>query len=313
MTGDVATGDVATGAEALPLSLGPDLHTRAPQWVLPKGATDTHFHVFGPQDRFPFSPRRRYDAPDAPIEQWWAMAAVCGIDRGVAVTGSVHGSDNAPIIDAIARSDGRLRGVAKVDADTPYSELEQMKAAGVVGARFSILSDRSGTIDEVQRAAPVLAELGWSMDLHLSADALLENEAIVRGLPVPVVIDHMANLRPSDGLDHPAMQLLLDLVATGNVWVKVAAVHKRSAIHRADVAEGATPYTDVVERARVLVERAPDRVLWGTDYPHANIYDPRETPNEGDLLDVLALYAPDDQSRQKLLVDNPAQLYGFDV
>lgn len=299
----------ADTGKPLPQALPPNAATRKPSWDVPVGATDTHFHVFGPKHKFPYSPRRRYDAPDAPFEQWQRTAAVCGITRGVAVTGSVHNHDNAPMLDALARSSGSLKGVAKINRDMSKQELLRMRDLGVVGARFSMLEDRQGTIDEIKWAAPVLETLGWSMELHVSPESLLANEKTIRSLSVPVVFDHMANLRPSDGLEHPAMQLLLDLLGSGEYWTKIAAVHKLSTIMLADAPPGQLPYTDMVERARLLVERVPDRLLWGTDYPHGNIYDAERIPNDGDLIDLVPRYATTPEARQKLLVDNPTKCY----
>jgi 2-pyrone-4,6-dicarboxylate lactonase len=280
-------------------------------WTLPEGATDTHFHVFGPVSRFPYAESRRYEAPEAPYGQWRAMADTTGMSRGVVVQSSVHGRDNAAMVNAVEQGGGSLRGVAVISPSTPVAELHALADAGVVGARFSILGDRPGSIAEIEWAGPVLARLGWSLDLHISPQALVDHEAVIRSLPVPVVIDHMANLKPADGLGHRAMLVMLELLREDTFWVKIAAVHKRSAIQAEDAADGVRPYADVVPRARALVEAAPDQVLWGTDYPHANIFDPGGIPNEGDLIDLIPEYATTDAHRRRLLVDNPARLYGF--
>lgn len=302
---------IADSNGALPEALPPRSDTRPPTWTLPDGATDTHFHVFGPTATFPFSPKRRYDAPEAPFEQWQHMASICGLTRGVVVQGSIHGSDNAAIVDAIARGDGSIKGIAKISREMSRDDLVRLRDAGVVGARFSILEDRPGTVDDIVWAAPLLESLGWSIDLHLSPRALLQNETIIRSLQIPVVIDHLAKLRPRDGVDHPAMELLLHLLEDERFWVKIASVQKSSDLQPDDAPAGTLPYTDMVPLARAAVANAPDRVLWGSDYPHGNIYDARKIPNEGDLLDIIPEFAPDPVQRRKLLVDNPARLYGF--
>ena len=301
----VPTGEEGRRPEALP----PQPDTRAPSWALPQGATDTHFHVIGPRSCFEYADSRRYEVAEAPYEMWRRMADVTGIERGVVVQSSVHGGDNSAMMHALGQAGGALRGIAVISPRTPTADLHAMADSGVVGARFSVLDDRHGSIAEIEWAGPVLADLGWSIDLHISPQALLDHEPVIRALPVPVVVDHMANLRPADGLDHPAMDLLLALLRRESFWVKIAAVHKRSAIQASEAPPGTRPYADVIERARALIEAAPDQVLWGTDYPHANIFDAGAVPNEGDLLDLVPEYAPDDTYRRRLLVDNPVRLY----
>src|SRR5690606_22554254 len=184
--------------------------------------TDAHFHVFGPPHRFPYSPARRYEPPAAPFEHWEMMAAICGIRRGVVVQPTAHGVDNAAILDAVARSGGRLKALANIDATVSDETLAELGAAGVVGVRFSLMSDRAGATADIEAAIPRIAKLGWSLDLHIEPRFLLANEAFIRSIPVPVTIDHIARVRPADGLDQPAMALLLDLLRNDRFWVKLS-------------------------------------------------------------------------------------------
>jgi 2-pyrone-4,6-dicarboxylate lactonase len=291
--------------------LPPDPNTRKPSFTLPLGACDTHFHIFGPPDEFPFASTRQYTPPAAPLEHYLQMAGILGIPRGVVVQPSVHGFDNAVTLDAIKRSNGRFRGVARIDDSTPREELKRLNDAGVCGARFNLLNRPQGNVKlaTFDRAVEHIADFDWSVDLHIDPKNLLEQEKRVRTLPLRVVIDHMARVNPADGLDQPAFQLLLDLVKDKKFWVKLTGADKlcSSNVH----SYFGLPFIDVVPFARALIAAAPDRVIWGTDWPHSNNFLPGKTPNDGDLLDLLAAFAPEESARQKILVDNPSALYGF--
>lgn len=297
-------------SKPLPVSLPFDPNPRPPCTPLPPGACDTHFHVFGPPNLFPFAATRRYEPPAAPIEYYHAMQRVTGLERGVVVQPSAHGLDPAAMLDAIARSDGRLKGVVNIDARTSDAELDRLKAAGVVGARFSLMSDRPGDRAAIELAIPRLQRLGWSLDLHIEAEHLLANEAFIRALPITTVIDHMGRPEPSHGLHQPAFRLVLDLARDPRFWIKVSALDKLSDTPLANVPDG-IPFRDTIPFAKAVIAAAPDRVLWGSDWPHGNTFQSGTVPNEGSLLDLLAEIAPDQFARQRILVDNPARLYGF--
>ncbi len=296
--------------EPLPVALPPDPNTRPPHWVLPEGACDTHFHVFGPPDRFPFAATRRYEPPAAPIEHYWNVQRITGLSRAVAVQPTAHGTDNRAVLDAVARSGGGMRAVVCIDAETGDAELRAMKAAGVRGARFSLMSDRPGSRDAIAGELKRIEALDWSLVLHIEPRYLLAHEDFIRALPVPTVIDHMARIDPGAGLAQPAFELLLDLLGDARFWTKICCVDKISTRPEAHV-EAGLPFADVIPFARAAIAAAPDRVIWGSDWPHGNTFAPGRTPNEGDLLDLLAEMAPDDASRRAILVDNPARLYGF--
>lgn len=291
-------------------ALPPDPNPRKPGFEMPPGACDTHFHIFGLPHIFPFAETRRYTPTPAPLEHYLMMQDAVGLTRGVVVQPTAHGVDNAVTLDAIARSGGRLKGVANIDATLGDEILEELKAGGICGARFNLMSDRAGSTEDIVRELPRLERLGWSLDLHVDIEHMVAHADFIRGLPVPVVIDHMARPDPAAGVDQPNMGLLLDLIADQRFWVKISGADKMSADRRAHVEDG-LPYMDVTPFARAVIGAIPERVIWGSDWPHSNIFTPGHIANDGDMLDLLAEYAPDEAVRNRILVDNPARLYGF--
>jgi len=287
-----------------------DPNPRPPRWTLPDNACDTHFHVFGPPNRFPYAETRRYEPPAGPIEYYWEMQKITGLSRAIAVQPTAHGFDNSAILDAVARSGGRMKAVCNFDETTPDEELARLNESGVVGARFSLMSDRAGSCETIEKAIERMLPLGWSFDLHIEPAHLLENEKFVRELPITTVIDHLGRIDPGAGLDQPAFQLVLDLLRGERFWTKICSADKLSRFPVANVPDG-IPFKDVIPFARAVIEAAPDRVIWGTDWPHGNTFVPGRVPNEGALLDLLGEIAPDADTRRRILVDNPARLYGF--
>ena len=290
----------------------PDPNPRKPGFILPPNSCDTHFHIFGPPEQFSFASTRQYTPPAAPLEHYLNMMAVIGIDRGVVVQPSVHGLDNSLTLDAIERAGGRFRGIARVDDKTTRSELQRLHEGGIRGVRFNLLDRPRGNVatDVFDRVVERIVELSWSVDLHIDPKNLLEQENRIRSLPMPVVFDHLARINPAEGLNQPAFQLLLDLLKKDHFWVKVSGADK---VCKTTVSSyRGLPYIEVVPFARAVIEAAPDRVIWGTDWPHSNIFLPGKTPNDGDLLDLLLEFAPAENIRRKILVDNPAALYGFE-
>lgn len=294
----------------LPVALPFDPNPRAPRTPLPPGACDTHFHVFGPPNVFAYAPTRRYEPPAAPIEYYFAMQRATGLERGVVVQPSAHGLDCTAMLDAMARAKDRLKGVVNISAQTTDAELERYAAAGVVGARFSLMSDRPGDRTAIEAALPRLSRLGWSLDLHIEAEHLLAHEAFIRSLSVPTVIDHMARPEPAHGLEQPGFRLVLDLARDERFWFKISALDKITDQPAASVPDG-VPFKDTIPFARAVIAAAPDRVLWGSDWPHGNTFEPGTVPNDGTLLDLLAEIAGDRTTLRRILVDNPARLYGF--
>ena len=294
----------------VPVSLPPDPNTRAPRWTVPKGACDTHAHIFGPPHLFPYCDRRRYTPPAAPVEHYRNMQSITGLSRAVFVTPTAHGYDNRVILDAIAKMGSSARGIANIDSSFDAKALQALAEGGIRGARFHLMKDRPGSEEHLSEHLPVLQSLGWVLDLHVDPVDLIAHERFIRAIPTVTVIDHMARVRGSDGLRQPAFTLLLDLIKDDRFWVKICSFDKISAVPQAHV-EGRLPFMDMVPFAQAVIEAAPGRVIWGTDWPHGNTFTPGRTPNEGDLLDLLAEIAPDNAVRERILVDNPARLFGF--
>jgi 2-pyrone-4,6-dicarboxylate lactonase len=296
----------------MPYCYPPDPNTRKPTFTPPPNSCDTHFHVFGPPETFPFLSTHEYTPPAAPLEHYLKMRAVIGIERAVVVQPSVHGLDNSATLDAIRNSGGSFRGVARIDERTPRSELARLHGGGIRGVRFNLLDRPRGNVQlhVLDRCVEHIVEFGWSVDLHIDMKNLLEQENRIRAMPVPVVLDHIARVRPDAGQRQPGFQLLLELLQLNHVWVKVSGADKicETMVHE----YFGLPFVEVIPYAQAVIAVAPDRVIWGTDWPHSNNFAPGHTPNDGDLLDLLAAFAPDENVRQKILVDNPAALYGFE-
>ena len=276
---------------------------RTPRLKLPRGACDTHFHVFGPQQRFPFAPERSYTPTcDAPKETLFAMHKQMGIERGVVVQSAAHGFDNSAAADLIAARPQRYRGVALVRAATGTLELARLHAQGFRGARFHYMDHLGGgdPIDAVLAMAPRLADIGWHLQIHLAGARIAELAPALKRSPVPVVIDHMGRIDASRGTQSAEFQALLALLQAKHVWVKVSGAER--------ISRESAPWGDAVPFARKLVAEVGDRTLWGTDWPHPNL---AFVPDDGDLADLIGEYAPSEAERQRLLIDNPQRLYGF--
>ena len=282
---------------------GPDPAPRRPSYRAPSRSCDTHCHVYGPVDRYPYAATRPYTPPEAPFAALQALHARIGVERGVIVNATPYGRDNQVVIDAIAQSNGRYRGVGTVDDRMTDRELEALAAGGLAGCRFTFLSRLGGRPDmgAFDRTLERIAPLGWHVDLYLDAKSLEELAPRLETLPVPYVIDHMGLVDASAGLNQPAFQSLLDLLGRDEkCWMKITGPER--------ISRTGPPFHDAVPYAQALIAAAPDRVLWGTDWPHPNA---PFMPNDGDLADLVPRYATDETLRRRLLVDNPARLYAF--
>ncbi|WP_411705982.1 amidohydrolase family protein [Edaphovirga cremea] len=282
----------------------PDPHPIKPKMTLPAGACDAHCHVFGPGSRFPYGASRKYTPDDAPFEQLLALHDWLGISRAVIVQASCHGTDNSAMLDAIARSGGRYMGVGMVNGSESDAELERLHAGGVRGVRFNFVQHLGGAPDLptffsiLQR----VKALGWHVVLHLDAQDILTYEDTIGKIDLPFIIDHMGRAKTAQGLEQQPFQQLLQLMRDNPLaWVKVSSSERISA--------GVRPFNDAIPFAQALIETAPDRVLWGTDWPHPNISN--DMPNDGELVNLMLDFCQDEGLRNKLLVENPARLYGF--
>jgi predicted TIM-barrel fold metal-dependent hydrolase len=284
--------------------LPPDPHPITPAAILPPGACDAHCHVFGPAALFPYAPDRSYTPPDAPVEALRALHAKLGISRAVIVHASCHGTDNTVTLAAIASSNGAYRGVANVEPDITDAELERLHAGGIRGIRFNFVKHLGGVPDAsvIETMSRRIAPLGWHIVLHFDAENIPEQQEMLSKITVPFVIDHMGRVRAELGLEQRPFQLLLDLMRTNPLaWVKICGAERVSA--------GKRPFRDAIPFAQALIATAPDRLLWGTDWPHPNIS--KDMPNDGELVDLFYQFTDNEQVRHQILVDNPARLYGF--
>lgn len=276
--------------------------TRKPRFTMPAGACDAHCHIFGPGAVFPYAPDRAYTPPDAPFEALVRLHEKLGLARAVIVHASCHGADMRATLDGIARSGGRFRGTAIIDESYGDAEFQRMHEGGIRGVRFNFVQHLGGRPDLAffRRTVDRLKAMGWHLILHLDATDLVEFADLFRKVPVPMVIDHMGRVVAKDGLEQKPFKVLLDFMRNDNTWVKVCGAERVSSL--------GPPFTDAVPFAQALIAAAPDRILWGTDWPHPNV---KHMPNDGDLVDLIPLMAPDPALQRKILVDNPARLYGF--
>jgi 2-pyrone-4,6-dicarboxylate lactonase len=274
-----------------------------PVFQAPAGAVDAHCHVFGPGEIFPYAPERKYTPTDASKEQLWALRDFLGFARNVIVQGTCHGADNRALVDALRSSAGRARGVATVRRAVSDAELRDLHDAGVRGVRFNFVKRLVDVTprDELLEIAARVAPLGWHVVVYFEAQDLPELAPFIGSLPTVVVVDHMGRPDVGRAVDGPEFAGFLDFMRDNrNVWSKVSGAERLSLV-------GAPGYADFVPFARRVVETFPDRVLWGTDWPHPNLKS--HVPDDGDLVDLLPQIAPTPDLQRGLLVDNPQRLY----
>ena len=288
----------------IPTCKAPDPNTRTPKFKAPPGATDAHCHIFGPGDRYPYAEDRTYTPPDAPLSRFKELQAQLGLERAVLVNASCHGSDNTVIVDAIAQSGGKYRGVANSDDSFTDKTFETLHAQGFRGVRFNFVKHLGGVPDmgEFWRTIDRVKPLGWHVDLHFDAVDIPSSQDFINKLPIPFIIDHMGRVPTKDGLEQAPFKALLDLAKNNEkCWVKISGAER--------ISSAGPPFTDAAPFAQALIKVAADRLLWGTDWPHPNIS--KHMPNDGDLVDLVPLFAPDAATQKLILVDNPHRLYQF--
>jgi predicted TIM-barrel fold metal-dependent hydrolase len=288
----------------IPSCKAPDPNTHKPEYRPPAGACDAHCHIFGPGDKYPYAADRTYTPPDAPLSRFKELQSILGLERAVLVNASCHGSDNTVIVDAIAQSGGKYRGVANSDDSFTERDFQKLHDAGFRGVRFNFVKHLGGMPDlgEFHRTLERIKPFGWHIDLHFDAGDLLEHDALIKSLPVPFIIDHMGRVPTKAGLEQEPFKRLLELARNNEkCWVKISGAER--------ISSNGPPFTDAVPFAQALIEAAPDRILWGTDWPHPNIA--KHMPNDGDLVDLVPLMMPDPAMQQRILVDNPHRLYQF--
>ena len=282
----------------------------APRFALPPGSVDAHCHVFGPGAEFPFAPERKYTPCDAGKAQLFALRDRLGFARNVIVQATCHGADNSAMADACRASGGRARGVATVRRDVTDAALAELHAAGVRAVRFNFLRRLVDFTprDELAEIARRVQPLGWHVVVYFEARDLPELVDFFTELPTTVVIDHLGRPDVTKSIDGPEFGLFLDLMRRhANIWTKVSCPERLSVVGPPALDGQRNAYRDVVPFARRVVESFPDRVLWGTDWPHPNLKD--HMPDDGLLVDFIPHIARTPELQQKLLVANPMRLY----
>ena len=281
-----------------------------PRFRLPAGSVDAHCHVFGPGAEFPFAPERKYTPCDASKAELFALRDRLGLARNVIVQATCHGADNSAMVDACLSSGGAARGVATVRRDIGDDELKRLDQAGVRGVRFNFvrrLVDFTPK-DELMEVAGRVARLGWHIVVYFEAADLFDLWDFFTALPTTVVVDHMGRPDVTESIDGPEFSLFLRFMREHeNVWSKVSCPERLSVSGPPALNGEQNAYRDVVPFARLLVEEFPDRVLWGTDWPHPNLKG--HMPDDGLLVDFIPYIATTPQLQRKLLIDNPMRLY----
>jgi 2-pyrone-4,6-dicarboxylate lactonase len=291
----------------IPVCLSPDRNPRKPDILLPEGSVDTHIHIFEPA--YDFTLDRGYTPPEATLEQLRDMHDAIGVDRVVFTQPSVYGTDNAAMMDGVdklnAQAPGTARAVVSCNADITDPEIEAFDARGARGLRFNM--DNAGGMSVTVADLPALAEriapFGWHMEFLFAGSELDNLAPVFSELPVPVSIAHFAyQTVPAGGVEADGFQLMLDMVKDGNTWIKISGANRVSA-------SGMPPFDDVKPMAEALISANEHRIVWGTDWPHPNIFD--EVVNDADLVNTLGDWVADETLRRKVLVENPTSLYRF--
>jgi D-galactarolactone isomerase len=265
----------------------------------PPGSCDCHIHIY--DERYPLAPTATFKPPHAPVPQYRDVQTALGLERAVVIQPSGYGLDNRCTLDAMAQLGGAARAVVVIPPDTPDAELERLHNLGVRGVRYLMLMKPVMTWDSLQAMAGRIAPLGWHIDLQFDGREFAQHEAMLAKLPCDLVIDHNGKFLEPVAVDDPAFRSLLRLVDSGDVWVKLSAPYETSK-------SGPPEYPDVSALARALVKANPERCLWASNWPHPN-QDP--APSSAAMLDLLWRWVDDDATREKILVANPAALYGF--
>ncbi|MEM8551632.1 MAG: amidohydrolase family protein [Pseudomonadota bacterium] len=289
----------------IPLCQAPDPNPRPPHFKVPEGACDTHAHIFPSDARHRFNPARSYTPPDASLERFIALQDTLGMRTAVLTQPSVYGVDNTVILDAVAQYPQRLKAVVAVGEDVSDDELKRLGAAGAVGTRVNVVDGGGMPFEDfeaVRRFTHRIADLGWHLELLAHVHDFEDIHAALGDLPVPVVFGHLGYMPTRLGVAHPRFTAFIKELEKGNTWVKLSGAYRISAA-------SAPPYTDVVPFAQALIAANPERVVWGTDWPHPK--HEGTMPNDGYLLDQMTDWTQDEETIAQILVHNPAKLYGF--
>ena len=291
-----------------PVVAPPDFHPRQPKIGFPPLACDSHAHICGPIARYPYYARRIYTPADTLLPDYEHMLKTIGVQRAALVQGSIYGTDNTVLLEALKAGNGRYRGVAVVAPDVSETELRRLHDAGVRGARMNIVDtkDNKGMLPmaTLLPLAKKIKPFGWHVEFLLHVDEFPDLDKLLEDFPVDVSFGHLGYMRTDKPIATPGFQALLRLLKTGKAWVKLTAPYR--------ISPNAMPHADVIPFAHALVEANADRILWGSDWGHIMLNWKIAMPNDGDIADLLSAWVPDEATRKKILVDNPARLYGFE-
>lgn len=288
----------AGGAPACP---GFDPHPRLPQTKLPPLACDTHHHIFGPYAKYPMQAERSYTPPEATLADYRRLCQAVGIERSVLVHPSIYGSDLSSLLDTLEACRDWMRGVAVIGESIDDASLERLDRAGVRGVRFNALFKGGTPLAKARAIGARIARYGWHVQLLIDLAAHPAFYQDWKDFPVPVVVDHMGHMAAGRGVAAPGFQGLLRLLAEGRCWVKLSGPYRISALGQ--------PYPDTLPFVQALLKANPEQLVWGSDWPHPAV---ALMPNDGDLVGLIPVWLPTEDLRERVLVRNPARLYGFD-
>jgi 2-pyrone-4,6-dicarboxylate lactonase len=285
------------------LTQGPDPHPRKPKLKVPPGACDAHIHLFGPSDKYPFADISPYTSRDALPEDLFALQDVLGLSTAVIVSPGGYSRDTTMLTDVLTKHPKRFRGIALMPDEASAAEFARLGKLGVRGLRM--MSTRRGPhVPHLDPANAARAhEHGWHVQFYPEGTDIVEYADKLLALPNDIVLDHFASIPAAGGVDQPAVKTVLRMLDTGRVWLKLSGPMRCT--------PGDFPYSPVTALARIFVKHAPQRLVWGSDWPHVNLNN-RAMPNDGDLLDMLADWVPDETLRNRILVQNANTLYGFE-
>jgi len=290
------SGRTSLAQQPVPYSSG----TETPTLKAPVNGCDCHMHIY--DSRFPISPTATLKPADAHVSDYRLLQRRIGTRRNVVVTPSTYGTDNSCSLDAIEQIGSTARGVAVVDLSVSDAELRRLSDRGFRGIRFNLVQAGATTVDMIEPLSKRINDLGWHVQIHMLADQIVKIEDLLLRLPSPIVFDHLGRIPEPAGVSHPAYALILRLIDKGRTWVKLSGAYQ-------DTEVGPPTYADRVAVAQGYVKAAPERLVWGSDWPHPT--EKEHKPDDAILFDLLAQWAPDEATRNKMLVSNPEALYGF--
>jgi predicted TIM-barrel fold metal-dependent hydrolase len=297
LAASAASGSLNSRAQQpVPYTSGTD----APKLKLPANSCDCHMHIY--DSRFPFVANATLKPPDAHVQDYRLLQKRLGTTRTVVVQPSSYGTDNRCTLDAVEQLGATARAIAVVNANVTDTELKRLGAAGVRGIRFNLVQAGATTVDMVEPLSKRVNDLGWHIQIHMLGDQIVEIKELLQRVPCPIVFDHMGRIPASASISHPAFGVISKLIEKGRTWVKLSSAYQDSKV-------GAPSYADMMGLAQAYVKAAPERMLWGSDWPHPTVKGAK--PDDALLLDLLTDWAPEERTRRRILVENPETLYGF--